>query len=258
MTTTELVCGTRAEIARVFRLIVPRQPLRWDPAGLVCAPITDPTLATSSLPPCPLPIRPHPLPVAAWPDGPALMLGGWYVRTEQHASAPSGVRELVYAPGEGFGPIGHVTTAMCLEALDRLPACPAVDVGCGAGLLAQAWATTHRMPVLAIDLDPAAVCQARASCDRAGCGALVTVARRGAHALTADDLAGRVVVANVPAAAHRVLASHRLEAIAALVASGVREDDLPALVAGYRAAGLSAGTVSVRSRFACITLSGAA
>ena len=50
---------------------------------------------------------------------PRRWLAGWYRRSPAHAPAPAGVRELLQAPGEGFGPAGHATTAMCLEVARR-------------------------------------------------------------------------------------------------------------------------------------------
>ena len=41
--------------------------------------------------------------------------------------------------------------------MEDLPAGAALDVGCGSGLLAQAWAALGRGPVLACDLDPRAL-----------------------------------------------------------------------------------------------------
>ena len=100
------------------------------------------------------------------PGRPSRWLGGWYLRSPAHAPAPAGVRELVQAPGEGFGPAAHATTAMCLEGVEALPAGPALDAGCGSGLLAQAWARLGRGPVLACDLDPRALDQAARSLRR--------------------------------------------------------------------------------------------
>ena len=86
-------------------------------------------------------------------------------------------------PGEGFGPAAHATTAMCLEALEALPAGPALDAGCGSGLLAQAWARLGRGPVLACDLDPRALDQAARSLAAAGLAGRVTLRRAALGAL---------------------------------------------------------------------------
>ena len=103
---------------------------------------------------------------------------GWYRRSPRHLAAPAGVRELVQVPGEGFGPIDHATTAMCLHALEGLPPGPAVDAGCGSGLLAQAWAALGRGPVLAVDVDPHAARHAAASAAAAGLAGAVDGAPR--------------------------------------------------------------------------------
>lgn len=227
-----------AAIVAHFPALCPLQPVRMEPRGLVCAPRSAPELAGPALAACPLPVRALAV-VAGWPDPPAQMVGGWYRRSPAHLPAPVGVRELVQAVGEGFGPGGHATTAMCLEALEALPAGPALDAGCGSGLLAQAWAALGRGPVLAVDLDPRALDQAARSLAAAGCGGVAL--RRGAiGALSPADLGGRVVLANVPAAAHHELLG-RVDPLApprAVLLSGLRPAEVGAVESAWRALGL--------------------
>jgi len=147
---------------------------------------------------------------------------------------------------------------MCLAAMDRLTAADAVDVGCGSGLLAQAWARTHRRNVLAVDVDPAAVAQTRASVDVAGVSDLVEVCRGAIEALDGNALTGRVVMANVPAFAHAALLRAIAEPPAAVVASGLRPADAPAVIAGYRRLGLRCVSTQRRSGFECHLLIGSA
>ena len=138
------------------------------------------------------------------------MVAGWYRRSPAHAAAPAGVRELVQAPGEGFGPADHATTAMCLEQLEDLPAADAVDVGCGSGLLCQAWVALGRGRVVACDLDGRAVDQTARSLAAAGRADQVTLRRGPIAALAAEEIAGRVLLANVPLPAHESLrVAHR-------------------------------------------------
>ena len=122
--------GVRVEadgraLAAAFASLSALQPVRWEAAGLVCSPRCAPELAGPALARCPLPVRVLDA-VPGWPTPPAAHVAGWYRRSPDHAPAPAGVRELVQAPGEGFGPGDHATTEMCLEVIDSLPAGAAV------------------------------------------------------------------------------------------------------------------------------------
>lgn len=127
---------------------------------------------------------------------------------------------------------------MCLAAIDDLPPGDAVDVGCGSGLLAQAWARLGRGRVLAIDLDPAAVSQAQTSACLAGVDAMVHVRRQSIEALSSSDLVDVTILANVPAPAHQALLG-RLDAVPSrVVLSGLRPGESGALLDRYRALGM--------------------
>lgn len=233
-----LVEADPAAIRAHFAALCPLQPVRMDPGGLVCAPRSAPELAGPALAACPLPVRALER-VPGWPTPPAEMVGGWYRRGPDHLPAPAGVRELVQVPGEGFGPGGHATTAMCLEALDALPDGPALDAGCGSGLLAQAWAALGRGPVLAVDLDPRALDQAARSLAAAGVPG-VELRREPLSGLSPAAIAGRIVLANVPLPAHHELLA-RVDPSApptAAVLSGIRPADAPGLAAAWRSLGL--------------------
>lgn len=222
--------------------------------GVLCAPRCAPEEAAAALGRLTWPAEPvrH---VPGWPDPPAAMVGGWYRRSPGHLPAPAGVRELVQVPGEGFGPAGHVTTAMCLRALDPLPPGPAVDAGCGSGLLAQAWAALGRGPVLAVDVDPHAIRHAAASLEAAGLAGAVTVRQAPLASLTAGELAGRTVLANVPSPAQQaLLAAARGAPPAAVVLSGIRPADVDALRDAWEARGLRHDAEWDRGGFACLRL----
>jgi ribosomal protein L11 methylase PrmA len=221
--------------------------------GLVCAPRAAPERAGPALAACPLPHRPlaH---VPGWPDPPSAWTAGWYLRSPAHAPAPAGVRELTQARGEGFGPGGHATTEMCLEALEDLPPGPALDAGCGSGLLAQAWARLGRGPVLACDLDARALDQAARSLAAAGVAGAVALRRAGLAVLAAGDLDGRAVLANVPARAHHELLGRLAAAPPAAVLSGLRPAEAPGVEAGYRALGLATLARRERGGFCCIAM----
>lgn len=247
--------GEPAALAAVFPALCALQPVARTRDGLVCAPRAAPELAAPALAACPLPHRPLSR-VPGWPDPPARWLAGWYLRSPAHAPAPAGVGELVQAPGEGFGPAAHATTAMCLEALAALPAGPALDAGCGSGLLAQAWARLGRGPTLACDLDPRALDQAARSLAAAGLAGRVALRRVALGALPAEAIAGRVLLANVPLAAHRELLGSIGAPPRAALLSGLRPDDAPAAEAAYQALGLEPAWRAERGGFVCAALVG--
>jgi ribosomal protein L11 methylase PrmA len=248
--------GNAAAIAAAFPALCALQPVAHAPGGLVCAPRAAPELAGPALAACPLPHQALPR-VPAWPDPPARWIAGWYLRSPGHAPAPPGRRELVQVPGEGFGPGGHATTEMCLEALEGLPAAPALDAGCGSGLLGQAWARLGRGPVLACDLDPRALGQAGRSLAAAGLAHRVVLRRVALAALPAEAIAGRALLANLPAAAHRELLARVAAPPRAVVLSGLRPAEAPPVEAAYRALGLAPVGRAQRGGFACAALVGA-
>ena len=67
-------------------------------------------------------------------------------------------------PGMAFGTGRHATTAMCLEwlsASDALAGAKVLDYGCGSGILAIAAAKLGAAAVVAVDIDPSALCVCR-------------------------------------------------------------------------------------------------
>jgi ribosomal protein L11 methylase PrmA len=251
-----LVEGDEATIAGAFASLSALQPVRLERDGLVCSPRSAPDLAGPALACCPLPVRPLAI-VPGWPAPPAAHIAGWYRRGLEHAPAPKGVRELVQAPGEGFGPGDHVTTAMCLEVIDALPAGAAVDAGCGSGLLAQAWVALGRGEVIACDLDPRAVDQARRSLEAARRERGVDLRQGPLSALGAAARAGRTVLAHIPLAAHRAWVESVEAPPRAVVLSGVRDRDVAGLAESWAAHGLRTVQVLRRAGFACLQMQGA-
>lgn len=73
--------------------------------------------------------------------------------------APEGRFRIVVNPGMAFGTGRHETTQLCLEAMEAhvRPGARVLDVGTGAGILAQAAALLGAAPVWACDIDPEAV-----------------------------------------------------------------------------------------------------
>jgi ribosomal protein L11 methylase PrmA len=241
------------ELAAAWPLLADLQPVARTREGVLCAPRCAPEGAAAAIARLPWAADPVDV-VPGWPDPPAAMLGGWYRRSPAHLPAPAGVRELVQVPGEGFGPIDHPTTAMCLRALDPLPPGPALDAGCGSGLLAQAWAALGRGPALAVDVDPRAVTHARASLAAAGRGGAVEVRRQALATLRGGDVAGRVVLANVPLPAHHALLEAAGGVPAAAVLSGIRPADAAALADAWAARGLRPDGAWEDRGWACLRL----
>lgn len=64
---------------------------------------------------------------------------------------------VVIDPGRGFGTGAHGSTRAALELLGRLEPSPALDLGCGSGVLSVAAVRLGFGPVRAFDLDPLAV-----------------------------------------------------------------------------------------------------
>jgi SAM-dependent methyltransferase len=244
-----------AALARCFPALCALQPVARDPAGLLCAPRAAPELAGPALAACPLPTEPLAR-APGRPDPPSAWVGGFYRRGPGHLPAPPGVPELVQAPGSAFGPGDHPSTAMCLEGLRALPAGPALDAGCGSGLLALAWARLGRGPVLAGDADPAACAQARASAALSGLASLVRVERWRLEALAPEALVGRVLLANLPLAAHRALLARLAAPPPAALLSGLRRAEAAEVLAAYRRLGLRPLGAARRGGFLRLSLTG--
>jgi ribosomal protein L11 methyltransferase len=245
-----LVRADPDSIRRHFLRLAPLQPVRHTPQGLLCAPRVAPESARVAMARCPLILEPA-AQVPGWPDPPADAVAGWYRRSPDHAPAPAGVRELIQVPGDGFGALGHATTAMCLAHLDLMPEGSALDAGCGSGLLGQAWAASGRGAVCGYDLDARALDQAARSRDAAGLTALVRLHRAPLQSLPAAALAGRIVLANIPAPAHRALLE-RLSAAGpppGAVISGLRPGEAGEVLSAYRAIGLRTVRVSYGDGF---------
>lgn len=245
--------GAYRQIAAVFGTLVDLQPIAWIDDGLLCAPRIAPDTAAAALARCPLPTSGAHVSVRI-PDSPSRLVAGWYRRTPLHAPAPPGVRELVQVTGEGFGPHDHPTTAMCLAAIDQLAPGPALDIGCGSGLLIQAWRASGRGTVDAIDADPAAVEQARASLHAAGLTDGWTCSVGRIEVLDPTLLATSTILANLPPVAHAALMRRLSLPPPAAVVSGTSRTDARVIVNHLRALGMRLVRTTRRDRYVCATL----
>lgn len=247
--------GDADAIGRHFLALAPLQPIRHTPEGLLCAPRAAPEAARAAIARCPLTLEPA-AQIPGWPDPPADAVAGWYRRSPDHAPAPPGVRELIQVAGEGFGAMGHTTTAMCLAHMELMPEGAAVDAGCGSGLLGQAWAAAGRGPVAAYDLDARALDQATRSRDAAGLTSLVSLQRAPLQCLPAEVLTRRIVLANIPAPAHRALLRRLSLAgpVPGAVISGLRAAEMDGVLREYRALGLRTVRVSYGDGFCAAAL----
>ena len=109
----------------------------------------------------------------------AFRIGRFRIREpDDPTPCSSGLIDLRVEAASAFGSGRHGSTEGCLRALSLLARRPIrrpIDVGCGSGILAIAAAKLWRVPVLAADVDPAAVAVARANARLNGVGPLVRV-----------------------------------------------------------------------------------
>lgn len=82
-----------------------------------------------------------------------------------HSAAPNSRLPIIIDPGQGFGTGHHATTRSTLIALEtecaRTTFASALDVGCGSGILAIAMARLGIRRIVALDIDPIALDNAR-------------------------------------------------------------------------------------------------
>ena len=126
-----------------------------------------------------------------------IRIGAFLVRPTWSDADPGDATVLSLDPGMAFGTGLHPTTQACLRALSRIDVAGkrVADVGTGSAILAIACAKRGAREVVALDIDPVAVKEARAN-----------VARNGASidlaAGSAADLTGAfdLILANIVAA----------------------------------------------------------
>jgi ribosomal protein L11 methyltransferase len=146
---------------------------------------------------------------------------------------PPGPGEVVVPvdPSRAFGSGSHPSTRACLAAVDRWagPGVAVLDVGCGSGVLAHAAALLGAAPVVAVDVDAAAVEATRA----AGLDVEVVLGTVHDVAGTFDLVLANIGAGNVVAAAADLAA--RVTPGGHLVVAGLyaaRADEVGAAITG--------------------------
>ena len=167
----------------------------------------------------------------------AAVAGRVVVRPSDAPAAPEGMLDVVIdSPHGAFGSGSHATTRMCLELLAALPPGRGfADLGCGAGVLAITAALLGWDPVFAVDHEASGVESTRLNAGRNG----VTVEALVADLLEIAPPPAPTIAANVPPAVHAHVAGGLAPEVERVIVSGIVDDHLPEVVAGYEQAGLA-------------------
>lgn len=163
--------------------------------------------------------------------------GRLIVRPAGAPSANGGLLDVVIeGPGGAFGAGTHPTTEMCLELLlDLEPGGPFADLGCGTGVLAIVAAKLGWSPVIALDHEEVAVQATRANAGRND----VELEAWAVDLLEIPPPPVPTMAANVPPKVHERLAGLLAPEVRHVIVSGIVEDHLPDIVAGYERAGFA-------------------
>jgi ribosomal protein L11 methyltransferase len=171
--------------------------------------------------------------------GGVLVAGRVSIRSPWDAPPDPGVVDVVVERrGSAFGSGSHPTTQMCVALLLGLsPAGGAADLGCGVGTLAIAAAKLGWAPVVAVDRSPVAIDVARENVGRNG----VDVACAVADLAEADVPLAPLLLVNAPPPVHERVAAALEPVVRHVIVSGIVADEVPDVLARYRAAGYEAG-----------------
>jgi ribosomal protein L11 methyltransferase len=193
---------------------------------------------------------------------PLLIDGRLYVRPPWERPAErGGVTEVVIDPGRAFGTGTHETTSMCLELLlgDAVPPPRALlgrrrsfcDLGCGSGVLAIAAAKLGFAPVLAVDLEQAAIEESRRNARRN----YVEIELRRLDLRTSPAPAADLVAANLTTTLLREVAAGWARGEtrpAKLIASGFLSGETDALASAFEPSGLRVRRVLARGEWGAL------
>jgi ribosomal protein L11 methyltransferase len=191
---------------------------------------------------------------------------GRFIVHGRHDRARAGARltAIEIEAGEAFGTGHNATTALCLEAIDRLTRrrrfARVLDLGCGSGVLAMAAARV--LPgahVLAVDNDPVATAIARANARLNDVGGRVRVidAAGFQHPLLRGAGAFDLVLANLLPGLLIALAPAMRRALrpgGVAVLSGILDHQAREVGAHYRAADFVRMTYSSRAGWTVLTV----
>jgi ribosomal protein L11 methyltransferase len=194
---------------------------------------------------------------------PAVRIGCFFVYGRHvRVPVPPGRIGLVIDAGLAFGSGHHASTLGCLAALSSLRGAPiarALDVGCGSGILAIAAARALRIPVLACDIDPAAVAETIGNARRNGVAPLVrcTCANGYAAPLVRSQRPFDLIFANIlvrPLARLAPALAAHLAPRGRAVLAGFLERDAARVLAAHRAHGLRLERTVVLDGWATLVL----
>ena len=144
--------------------------------------------------------------------------------------------DLVIDPGQAFGTGAHHTTRLCLELLlEREPAGPLADWGCGSGVLAIAAARLGWDPVLACDWEAASV---EATRENAALNGAPGVAVERVDLRRAEGPWAPTVVANLVRPLLLEVAELMIRPPATLIVSGLLREEAGEVAAAFARHGL--------------------
>jgi ribosomal protein L11 methyltransferase len=164
----------------------------------------------------------------------AVHVGGLWIGPPWEAPR-GGELAVVIDPGRAFGTGAHPTTQACVELLSQTERGSVLDAGCGSGVLAIAAAKLGFAPVVALDVDEAAVEAARVNARVNG----VEIEVRAADVLRDGLPASAMLVANIELAAVETLLARWMGARA--IASGYLAHEAPEAPGWFREQRLELG-----------------
>jgi len=127
---------------------------------------------------------------ASYQGFPPIEVGRYYIYGSHITEEPPADKiALKIDAATAFGTGEHQTTHGCLQALTDLDFIPqkVLDVGCGSGILAMAYAKTYQKPVDAVDIDPESVRVAAQNADQNGLKKLFRVWQSDGYAQVEDE-----------------------------------------------------------------------